>query len=53
MGWKITIDFPDDRERFEIEIPTPNLHIAVDSALYKAGIAQDKTGSVQITAHAA
>lgn len=54
MGWSIVIDARTDEGvgRHEDQIPTPHLHIAIESALYKHGLSNAKSGSYQITATA-
>lgn len=55
MAWRIIIDTCTDEgsDRFEDQIPTPYLHIAIESALYKHGLLNAKHGKYQITAETA
>lgn len=52
MGWRIVIDARTDEgaDRHEDQIPTPHLHVAIESALYKHGLSNVKQGEYQITA---
>lgn len=49
MGWFITVDFVDDRESLAAHIDTPSVGPAVESALHKMQISQERIGSYQIT----
>jgi hypothetical protein len=50
--WKIQmlVQTEDGLDEKVEQVPTPHLHIAIESALYKHGLSNMKTGSVQITA---
>lgn len=50
--WKITIDArtDDGNDRYEDQIPTPHLGIAIDTALHRHGLFNARRGSYQITA---
>lgn len=48
--WHVTIDYRDQgTHRFETDVPTPTVHVAVDTALFRAGLSSAKDGEYQIT----
>lgn len=54
MAWKIIIHVQTENglDRHEDQVPTPHLHVAIDTVLYRHGLSNAKAGSYQITAEA-